>query len=507
MLNVKETNQKLKIPFLKNHEKISAKSLINEKIIFNVELPVEINPIDPKRLSKEPIKGLTKSSMAKAGLVFLGTVGGYYLAKTTGIFSYFGWGEKSAKNLSNGEIMKVGNIKNALSAKASSKISKQSDNPSVNQIEKFYRDKDKTVRFKEEKVEEFKNFRKIEKENVKNRRSMSIQNPISDQNTTVGKFFELKINGIDFFNSNGALFLEAINIPSWLTFSNPEPTLKSSYNPHEAALKVAISGNYAYVIGSGLQIIDITDPANLTFKGSYDTYGSVNGIALSGNYAYVTAYDSDLQIIDVSNPAKPTFKGSYDMPGSTGGIALFENYACVTDKDGIQIIDISNPSNPRFKSSYAPLNWAQEVLISGNYAYVACYRSGLHILNISNPSNPTFKGSCCEVPYGIYDADISGNYVYMMISSLNVVDVSDPANPTFKCVHNTPGFGRGVTVFGNYAYVADYGYNYQSGLQIVDISDPLNPIFKGSYNTPGQAVDVALLVITHMWQINHHYKS
>ena len=45
----------------------------------------------------------------------------------------------------------------------------------------------------------------------------------------------------------------------------------------------------AYVAdgGSGLQIIDVTNPASPVFKGSYNTPGSACGVAISGNMAYV----------------------------------------------------------------------------------------------------------------------------------------------------------------------------------------------------------------------------
>jgi hypothetical protein len=146
MLNVKETNQKLKIPFLKNHEKISAKSLINEKIIFNVELPIEVDPIDSKRISKKPINCLTQNSVIKAGLVVLGMLGIHYLAKTTKIFSHFGRGEKNLKDRNNSEIMETKTVEDSLSVKTNSKTTEQVNNPLKNQITQNYRTKLKNLK-------------------------------------------------------------------------------------------------------------------------------------------------------------------------------------------------------------------------------------------------------------------------------------------------------------------------------------------------------------------------
>ena len=39
--------------------------------------------------------------------------------------------------------------------------------------------------------------------------------------------------------------------------------------------------------GSGLQVIDVSDPENPTIVGSADTPGWAAGVYVSGNYAYV----------------------------------------------------------------------------------------------------------------------------------------------------------------------------------------------------------------------------
>ena len=59
--------------------------------------------------------------------------------------------------------------------------------------------------------------------------------------------------------------------------------------PRGAPYAVAVSGNYAYVAAknAGLQVIDVSNPANPQRVGGYDTSGSALGVAVSGNYAYV----------------------------------------------------------------------------------------------------------------------------------------------------------------------------------------------------------------------------
>ncbi|MDD1434703.1 cadherin domain-containing protein, partial [Dolichospermum sp. ST_sed6] len=103
--------------------------------------------------------------------------------------------------------------------------------------------------------------------------------------------------------------------------------------------------NYAYVAdeGSGLQIIDISNPLTPTRKGNYNTSGTAIGVQVVGNYAYVTDGSMGLQIIDISNPTTPTLKGNYDTSGDAWGVQVVGSYAYVADdRDGLKIIDVSN---------------------------------------------------------------------------------------------------------------------------------------------------------------------
>jgi RHS repeat-associated protein len=278
-----------------------------------------------------------------------------------------------------------------------------------------------------------------------------------------------------------------------IDISNPAaPTLKGNYNTSDYAWDVQIVGNYAYVadIVSGLQIIDISNPATPTFKGNYNTSGYANGVQVVGNYAYVADSGSGLQIIDISNPVAPTLKGNYDTSGNVLDVQIVGNYAYVADDySGLQIIDISNPAAPTLKGNYDTSGNANGVQIVGNYAYVADYLLGLQIIDISNPATPTLKGNYDTSGYA-FGVQIVGNYAYVADwdSGLQIIDISNPAAPTFKGNYNTSGSARDVQVVGNYAYVADGG----SGLQIIDISNPAAPTFKGNYDTP-YALDVQIV--------------
>jgi hypothetical protein len=294
--------------------------------------------------------------------------------------------------------------------------------------------------------------------------------------------------------------------------------------------RVAVSGNHAYVTvtayscgddacdpsASRLHVIDITDPRNPQRVGGYDTRTQwARDVAVSGNYAYVAGGYPGLQVIGVSDPANPQRIGGYGSSGKSTGVAVSGNYAYVTLTTGyscgdngacypsasqLDVIDISDFSNPRSVGSYEPTEWARQVAVSGNYAYLIFDRS-LEVIDVSDPGNPQRVGGYDVSGFSI-SAAVSGNYAYVTSGSwwgggtnyigggFEVIDVSNPANP-----HRVGGYGTNgpwdgavVAVLGNHAFVA-HGWG---GLQVIDVSNPANPQRVGGYDTGGAVVDVVV---------------
>jgi hypothetical protein len=475
-------------------EKINSFEFRNERSLDSTSIKAQsstiVDPMDSTCILKAPTSNLKMSSIVKAGLLFLATIGGCYLAKTTNVFSYF---RRKVKNLNSKNINKV----NDLNVRRNSGIVEKTNGLLVNQVIQTYTSKDRSVEFEEIKVSELENLSEVKNRNAMEQKSINVKNPIPNKNVIVKKPFNLTIDSSIIFNSSSLVFLETPNIPTWLT-SYYNPKLIGSYK-ESIAQELALFGNYVYVAGeeieefSGFQIVDVSDPSNPTFKGSYrynDTLNMPSEVALLGNYAFVTdEYGCGLKIIDISNESNPTLKGSYDIDDAEG-ISLSDNYAYLAAGwDGLQIIDIRDPSNPTLKTSYN-MSYARKVALSGNYAHVADGGS-LLIIDISDPLKPTFKGSY-DTPGDFYGITISGNYVHMVdwFSGLQIIDISNLTNPTFKGSYDTPGNACGIAISGNYAYVMDL----YSGLQIIDISDLTNPIFKGSYNAAGVDTDCGIIV-------------
>ena len=310
-------------------------------------------------------------------------------------------------------------------------------------------------------------------------------------------------------------------------------------------------GNYAYVAdgGSGLQIIDISNPTSPTLKGNYDTSGVALDVQVVGNYAYVADYEGGLKIINVSEFTSPSLnQAPTDLTLSTSTIAENQaigtvvgnltttdpdtgntfTYSLVTDTGATDntlftIVGNQLQTNAIFdfetKNSYSILirttdqgglffdkqltigvsNVNETPTKVGEWDFLSCafavtvvgnyaYAVGdqLEIIDITDRANPVVKGS-----YKTYgnSVQVVGSYAYITSDGLRIIDISDPTTPTLKGNYDTSGSAYGVQVVGNYAYVADG----EKGLQIIDISNPTTPTLKGNYDTSGSAYGVQVV--------------
>jgi hypothetical protein len=214
---------------------------------------------------------------------------------------------------------------------------------------------------------------------------------------------------------------------------------------------------------------------------------SIYDVFVKDDYAYCASV-LGLLILDVSNPSNSQLVGKLLLPYSAQDVCVSGNYAYVADGDaGLRVIDVSNPSNPREVGYFDTPGYALGVYVSGNYAYVADGVAGLRVIDVSNPTNPREVGYFDTPGYalGVY---VSGNYAYVAdgVAGLRVIDVSNPSNPREVGYFDTPGDAQGVYVSGNYAYVADKW----AGLRVIDVSNPTNPREVGYFDTPSEARDV-----------------
>jgi hypothetical protein len=168
--------------------------------------------------------------------------------------------------------------------------------------------------------------------------------------------------------------------------------------------------------------------------------------------------------------------GFNDELGSPHDVVVSGDYAYIADSyNGLRIVDISDPANPRELGHFDPpgstagngLDYAPP------YAYLAD-GLGLLVLDVTDPTAPAEVGFYDSIGFAV-KVGISGDYAYVAgrEGGLNIADISDPANPIHIANYFEAGsvHVRDVSVAGSYVYVAMDG----NGLRVVDVSDPANP--------------------------------
>ena len=68
---------------------------------------------------------------------------------------------------------------------------------------------------------------------------------------------------------------------------------------------------------AGLDIVDLSDPANPVLLSNTVLAGPAQAVAVAGAYAYVAYRNSGLnlggiQVLDISNPAQPSIVGTFE---------------------------------------------------------------------------------------------------------------------------------------------------------------------------------------------------
>ena len=293
----------------------------------------------------------------------------------------------------------------------------------------------------------------------------------------------------------------------------------------------------------GVQIINITDPAKPTpaatirdgrdgFEGMYVADG-VAITQISGHTYAVVTTNSGVQIINITDPAKPTpaatIRESRDgwfgvlsggdfatTPGfvethMAKGVAITQisghTYAVVVSYGGVLIIDITDPAKPTqtavvlaYTDGFGDLFGSESVAItqiSGHTYAVVALRSdgGVQIIDITDPAKPTPAAAVFDdadwfgagEAFGVAITQISGHTYAVAVSPfaddgvVRIIDITDPAKPA-QTAAIYPGDGGFGALFGGegVAITQISGHTYAAvtsdvGMQIIDITDPAKP--------------------------------
>jgi cyclophilin family peptidyl-prolyl cis-trans isomerase len=126
------------------------------------------------------------------------------------------------------------------------------------------------------------------------------------------------------------------------------------------AYNVAVKGQYAYLSTmltnalnnryNGLVVVNISNPANMTFAGAIGTYLPA-GLDIEGNRLFLTEWlgsqtqDSRMSVYDLSSPAAPKYLSSIEVPGNVWQVDVSGDKAVVVPHDGtnLTLLDVGDP--------------------------------------------------------------------------------------------------------------------------------------------------------------------
>jgi hypothetical protein len=259
--------------------------------------------------------------------------------------------------------------------------------------------------------------------------------------------------------------------------------------------RIAVRGQYAYVLDRGLKVIDITNPQNPTQVGVYmpaNTWGT--DMAITGSYAYLAS--NNLEIVSISNPTHPYYLRTYPIVSDDPSIIKIatDNYArafIYAASGKIYIVSTANPYNPTALGEITlPFTGEGEIGMAAteNYLYFAWESHGLWIIDISNPAQPFIASHYITPVAGTRDVKIYGHYAFVAGPGLEILDVSDPYNPELISHSDTYAYALKLTVLNDYLYMDEAWY----GVEYFDISDLAHPVSVGHFDTWGYVAEVAV---------------
>jgi hypothetical protein len=244
------------------------------------------------------------------------------------------------------------------------------------------------------------------------------------------------------------------------------PIEVGAYESDRQTSKIDISGDYVYLSEhyGTIQIINVSNPSFPVLASDYRVpeCGWIINMVISGSYAFVACRDDDweenwIAIVNVSNPFQPVLISQFIVQNLVFDICVLDNYLYVACNNELEIADISNINTPVRRGSCSLSYCPQGIAVADEYVYVAS--STLQIFNVSDPDSP-YTAGIYDTPGYAEDVFVTGDYAFIADASagIEVLDISVPSNPIEVGFHSTLGAAYGIFMPQNYAYVAEQYY-------------------------------------------------
>lgn len=222
---------------------------------------------------------------------------------------------------------------------------------------------------------------------------------------------------------NGALFGAAYGFAIY-DLSDPQNPVLASVLETSNTSCLTVSDGYCFLPGdwppdswteNALLVIDVSNPYSPEVVG-FDYYCCGNAIAVVGDRVYLNNYNSTtdamVHIFDVSQPSAPFDTGFLSIPATVNSMASDAGhlFSIVTYPDdgpsALQVYNTDDPDHPKFISETFTGGTASDMVILGDYAYIADDHDDLLVIDLQDLNNPEVVSSQ-DVPL---HAEIIGIY-------------------------------------------------------------------------------------------------
>jgi choice-of-anchor B domain-containing protein len=329
--------------------------------------------------------------------------------------------------------------------------------------------------------------------------------------------------------SKKGLFLGLLLIISTYSFAQQD-SLNASVLGHLSYSQWELSDVWGYVdtagneyalvgVQDGLDVVDVTDPANpQSVKRVFGAYSVWRDIKTWDHYAYVshdfqfswsTVPNEGIVIVDLDSLQqakvkrfRPTFaenNGTIDSLQTAHNVFVDENgvlyvFGSNINNGGVLMFDVAaDPWNPAYLGSFETY-YHHDGYVRNDTLYGAAVNNGLLcIVDVTNKANPQLlatKITPNQLTHNTWLSD-DGNTVYTTDevpgAFITAYDISDLTNITevdrLRTLPGTNVIPHNAHVYGDYI-VTSY---YSRGLHIVDAKYPENLIEVGWYDTSPKA--------------------
>lgn len=285
-------------------------------------------------------------------------------------------------------------------------------------------------------------------------------------------------------------------------------------------LDFAFKNNTAYVTDYyyGIRVLNITNPANITQIALKNETVNPLHLDVTGNVLVSTkrtitslsnfkSVVSGFDIYSVNNETNPTYQTSVNVPNANN-VSQDLNHIYLTSLNAFRIYDIININQPKIKYNLESFGEINDVLVAGNYAFLATSANGLVVTDISTPSNPQFVSNYTGAG-GVYGLAKRDTLMYLACdSSFQIVNVKNVNNITKVGSFNYDNYkyttGRVSVTNDSFAVVV--GGNLP-GISLLRIKNKSNIVETDRYGygiVPYSIFDDVVTSDTNVFAVNHY---